>query len=180
MVSEFRGVANNTDPTWWKDPCMRKNALFLLVCACASVISGYDGSLFNGLQALPKFFETFPVLAENANILGVTGGVFNFGGLVVPFIVADVSGLPFLQVSPLRDIACGQIWSTPYAARSCLGYHCGSVNSVLLKHSGSLHRSSCHPRVLGMVWPSDCGRCVGRTRTVSRPAGCKKICTLTP
>lgn len=76
--------------SWWQDPSLRKNAFWLFICALASVYAGYDGSLLNGLQALPKFFETFPGLTDS-NLLGLTGAVQFLPGLVVPFAVAYVA-----------------------------------------------------------------------------------------
>ncbi|GFZ46473.1 hypothetical protein JCM24511_04720 [Saitozyma sp. JCM 24511] len=89
-TSTYNGIPNNTHPNWWQDPSLRKNAFWLFICALASVYAGYDGSLLNGLQALPKFFETFPGLTDS-NLLGLTGAVQFLPGLVVPFAVAYVA-----------------------------------------------------------------------------------------
>ncbi|KAK1922504.1 general substrate transporter [Papiliotrema laurentii] len=87
-TSFYNGVENNTHPSWWKDPCLRKNAFWLAVCSLTSVYIGYDGSLLNGVQALPKFYETFPVLERDSNVLGITGAAQFLPGLVTPFIAS--------------------------------------------------------------------------------------------
>lgn len=51
------------------------------------VVAGYDGSLLNALQAVPKLFEQFPEL-HNSNILGITGATLFLPGLVIPFAAA--------------------------------------------------------------------------------------------
>ncbi|GFZ51765.1 hypothetical protein JCM24511_09533 [Saitozyma sp. JCM 24511] len=57
VTSTYNEIPNNTHPNWWQDASLRKNAFWLAICAFASVYSGYDGSLLNGFQALPKFFD---------------------------------------------------------------------------------------------------------------------------
>lgn len=51
------------------------------------VVGGYDGSLLNALQAVPKLFEQFPEL-HDSNILGITGATLFLPGLIVPFAAA--------------------------------------------------------------------------------------------
>jgi hypothetical protein len=64
-------IPNNTNASWWKDPGMRKgespvriNELMkgmfhIIVLYCAVYSLGYDGSLLNGLQALPMWQSDF-------------------------------------------------------------------------------------------------------------------------
>lgn len=50
---------NNTADCWWKDPCLRRNVAHIVICYLAIYSLGYDGSLLNGLQALPTWNRDF-------------------------------------------------------------------------------------------------------------------------
>lgn len=76
--------------SWWNDPSLRRNVLWVSITAMSQVVTGYDGSLLNALQAVPKLFEQFPEL-HDSNILGITGALLFLPGLIVPFAAAWVT-----------------------------------------------------------------------------------------
>ena len=48
MTSSFNGIPNNTHPTWWKDPAIRRNCIWIACCAFGSSYSGYDSCEYSG------------------------------------------------------------------------------------------------------------------------------------
>ena len=56
---DFRDLPNNTATCWWKDPGMRVSMLHIIILYLAVFSLGYDGSLLNGLQALPSWQANF-------------------------------------------------------------------------------------------------------------------------
>ncbi|KAF5376384.1 hypothetical protein D9757_008658 [Collybiopsis confluens] len=50
---------NNTNRNWWNDPGLRKITAWIVLLYCGSFTIGYDGSLLNGLQALPQWNKAF-------------------------------------------------------------------------------------------------------------------------
>jgi hypothetical protein len=57
----FADLPNNTNRSWWKDPGMRMGMIHIFILYTAVYSLGYDGSLLNGLQALPAWQTNFDV-----------------------------------------------------------------------------------------------------------------------
>ncbi|RFU80572.1 general substrate transporter [Trichoderma arundinaceum] len=74
-------VSNNTHPTWWKDPGLRRLNMLLLSTFLGSIANGYDVSLISGLEAIPQWFNDIEGL-ENANTLGLLIAAYSFGGVI--------------------------------------------------------------------------------------------------
>jgi hypothetical protein len=55
----FASLPNNTATSWWRDPGMRKGMIHIFILYTAVYSLGYDGSLLNGLQALPAWQSNF-------------------------------------------------------------------------------------------------------------------------
>jgi hypothetical protein len=55
----FADLPNNTNKSWWKDPGMRRGMIHIFILYTAVYSLGYDGSLLNGLQALPAWQTNF-------------------------------------------------------------------------------------------------------------------------
>lgn len=55
----FASLPNNTAASWWRDPGMRKGMIHIFILYTAVYSLGYDGSLLNGLQALPAWQSNF-------------------------------------------------------------------------------------------------------------------------
>ncbi|KAL1407899.1 hypothetical protein Q8F55_007335 [Vanrija albida] len=85
MPSEYKGIHNNTAPQWWRDPSLRRNVVWVALCALCTVYGGFDGSLFGGLQAVPKWFEQFPAL-KNPDTLGLINACGAFPNLIMPLV----------------------------------------------------------------------------------------------
>ena len=58
-ATNFADLPNNTAKSWWKDPGMRKGMIHIFILYAAVYSLGYDGSLLNGLQALPAWQSNF-------------------------------------------------------------------------------------------------------------------------
>ncbi|KLT41309.1 general substrate transporter [Cutaneotrichosporon oleaginosum] len=87
-VSYYNGVENNTHPTWWKDPALRRNALWVSLSALMYGVKGYDSGMLNSAQAVPQFYLQFPSLKNNSTLLGLTTAVMYLPGLFLPFLGA--------------------------------------------------------------------------------------------
>lgn len=55
----YAALPNNTASAWWRDAGLRKNVLHIVTLYTAVYSLGYDGSLLNGLQALPAWQSDF-------------------------------------------------------------------------------------------------------------------------
>jgi hypothetical protein len=59
---EFAGsnAFNQDDVHWWKQPGLRRLYLLMPFLFLGSTTLGYDGSLLNGLQAMPTWRDCMP------------------------------------------------------------------------------------------------------------------------
>ncbi|KFY63325.1 hypothetical protein V497_02046 [Pseudogymnoascus sp. VKM F-4516 (FW-969)] len=55
----YARLVNNTNPSWWKDSCLRWNVFYTLGCMLCPFYLGYDQSLLGGLQAMPYWIDYF-------------------------------------------------------------------------------------------------------------------------
>ena len=55
----FADLPNNTAVSWWRDSGMRLGMIHIMILYLAVFSLGYDGSLLNGLQALPSWQTNF-------------------------------------------------------------------------------------------------------------------------
>jgi len=51
--SAYKALNNNTNSTWWKDAGLRRLNLGILFMFGSAAANGFDGSLMNGLLAIP-------------------------------------------------------------------------------------------------------------------------------
>lgn len=49
----YSDLSNNTKDQWMKDPGLRRLNIGIALMFTSAAANGYDGSLMNGLQALP-------------------------------------------------------------------------------------------------------------------------------
>ncbi|AEO63901.1 uncharacterized protein THITE_2109522 [Thermothielavioides terrestris NRRL 8126] len=82
--------------TWWKMKGMRFVYLTLWAAMITSATNGYDGSLMNGLEAIPSWNESYNF--PSPPILGLLAAAMSIGSMlsipVVPY-VADILGRRF-------------------------------------------------------------------------------------
>ncbi|KAF7178039.1 hypothetical protein CNMCM7691_006697 [Aspergillus felis] len=71
-------LANNTHDQWIKDPGLRRLNLGVGLMFTSAAANGYDGSLMNGLLALPLFLEDLSDI--NSNIEGLIIAAVSLGG----------------------------------------------------------------------------------------------------
>ncbi|KAL0942055.1 lactose permease [Colletotrichum truncatum] len=74
---------------WWRNLHLVKLNLLLLIPLLSSGAVGYDGSMMNGLQALPQWRQYFN--RPQGAILGLMNAIYPAGKIVALFIVAYVS-----------------------------------------------------------------------------------------
>lgn len=77
----YKTLSNNCHPSWYKDPGLRKLNLGILLVFSSATANGFDGSLMNGLLAIPAFNEDL-VDRVNTSILGLIIAAISLGGLV--------------------------------------------------------------------------------------------------
>ncbi|KAF7554208.1 hypothetical protein G7Z17_g3047 [Cylindrodendrum hubeiense] len=65
---------------WWQVPSLLQLNLWLLVPLITSYVSGFDGSMLNGMQSLPVWQEDFN--HPSGSILGVVSTAQTIGGVV--------------------------------------------------------------------------------------------------
>ncbi|KAK1855371.1 hypothetical protein CCHR01_01992 [Colletotrichum chrysophilum] len=85
QVRNYRSIPNNTNVSWFLDPCLRINMIHCLGCCFTLFFNGYDGSLLNGLQSIDRWHEYFD------NPSATTLGLMNSAGFL-PGIVAGFCG----------------------------------------------------------------------------------------
>ncbi|PYH92063.1 hexose transporter protein [Aspergillus ellipticus CBS 707.79] len=85
-TTSFANIANNTDPCWWKDPCLRWNVLYAFRCMLCPFYLGYDQSLLTGLQAMPFWTTYFD--NPKGDWLGIISAAILMPGIVMGFPAA--------------------------------------------------------------------------------------------
>ena len=83
-------IKNNTNETWYKDPCLRKNVWHCVGFYFAVFYLGYDASLMNGLQAIPEWQEYFN--HPSGNILGFISASLFLPAIITPFMASWING----------------------------------------------------------------------------------------
>lgn len=83
----YKHIPNNTNPIWWKDPGLRRLNLGIAFMFSSAGAIGFDGSLINGLLAIPIFFANMGDTPSNT--LGVIFGAIPLGAVFV-FIPASI------------------------------------------------------------------------------------------
>ena len=129
---------------------------------------GSGTSTCGSWKALPKFYETFPDLQTDSNLLGLTGAAQFLPGFIFPFFAALVSRRVLTRLTPAR----GQVWSKDPAHAVFRGHRGRGHHSGDGQQPRRVHLLPC-PH--GLLW-GDGGDHVWhlarRDRTVRRAAGC--------
>lgn len=76
----YKSLSNNCNPKWWKDPGLRVLVFAILSVFGSATANGYDGSLMNGLLAIPSF-KTDIVERVDTNVLGLMIAGISLGGV---------------------------------------------------------------------------------------------------
>jgi hypothetical protein len=64
-VDVTKALTNNTNPTWWKDPGMKK-LNFMIVCVITSQMTcGYDEAVVGNFQAMKPWLKGMLFLSLN-------------------------------------------------------------------------------------------------------------------
>ncbi|KAF2717454.1 general substrate transporter [Polychaeton citri CBS 116435] len=75
----YKTLDNNVNPKWMKDPGLRRLNFGIATMFASSAANGYDGSLINGLLAIPYFNSNIGDV--NVNVLGLALAGISLGGL---------------------------------------------------------------------------------------------------
>ncbi|KAK4936141.1 hypothetical protein LTR10_022937 [Elasticomyces elasticus] len=88
-LSHIATLRNNTNPTWWRDPCLRKNVFHCVGLYFCVFYLGYDASLMTGLQAIPEWNDYFD--NPSGNTLGLISASLFLPAIVTPFMASAVN-----------------------------------------------------------------------------------------
>lgn len=87
--SEALTITDNTHPTWWRDPGLRKNVLHCGgLCLCVFYL-GYDQSLLACLQSIPQWNSYFDT--PSGVHLGLISSSLYFPGIPAAFVGSWIS-----------------------------------------------------------------------------------------
>ena len=92
----YKTLNNNVNPNWLRDPGLRRLNMALVTMMASAAANGYDGSLINGLLAIPYFSANLGDI--NSSLLGLTLAGISLGGLpafVPASYVSDYMGRRF-------------------------------------------------------------------------------------
>jgi hypothetical protein len=100
----YKNLSNNCHASWYRDPGLRRLNIGILLVFSSATANGFDGSLMNGLLAIPAFKEDL-VDRVNTSILGLIIAAISIGGLValIPagYVSASGAGNHALLPAPL-------------------------------------------------------------------------------
>lgn len=92
----YRTLANNVNAKWTRDPGLRRLNFAICTMFASAAANGYDGSLINGLLAIPSFNQNLGDI--DSNLLGLTIAGISLGGLpsfIPASYVSDYMGRRF-------------------------------------------------------------------------------------
>lgn len=92
----YNTLPNNVNPRWTRDPGLRRLNLAIVTMFASAAANGYDGSLINGLLAIPAFNNNLGDI--NSSLLGLTLAGISLGGLpsfIPASYVSDYMGRRF-------------------------------------------------------------------------------------
>jgi MFS family permease len=76
----YKNLPNNCYPSWFRDPGLRRLDIGILLVFSSATANGFNGSLMNGLLAIPASKEDL-VDRVNTSILGLIIAAISIGGL---------------------------------------------------------------------------------------------------
>lgn len=86
----FAHLNNNTNSTWYRDPCLRRNVFHCVGLYFCVFYLGYDASLMNGLQSIPEWQSYFN--NPSGSILGLISASLFLPAIVTPFAASWING----------------------------------------------------------------------------------------
>ncbi|WVW82643.1 hypothetical protein I302_104654 [Kwoniella bestiolae CBS 10118] len=142
---------NNTNATWYKDKGLRRMAIHILMMYLCIFTFGYDGSLLNGLQTVPRWQKDFD--RPTGNALGIIAASFYFPKIVTPVFasyIGDIYGRrASLLIASVISVA-GAFVNTfangrgmLIAGRAVLGAGLGMQATI----APTMIQELCHPRL---------------------------------
>ncbi|KAJ4301733.1 hypothetical protein N0V90_003826 [Kalmusia sp. IMI 367209] len=75
----YKSLKNNVNSKWINDPGLRRLNFGIALMFCSAAANGFDGSLMNGLLAIPQFKEDLGPISTS--ILGLVIAGISLGGL---------------------------------------------------------------------------------------------------
>lgn len=102
-------VLPDTDKYWWQQKHLRNLNFRLSVLLLSSSVTGYDGSLMNGLQTLPQWSNEFG--NPTGTTLGLVNAAMVIGSILAMFAVSQLAD-KFGRKVPIAIGAAGTVIST--------------------------------------------------------------------
>jgi MFS family permease len=152
----YKNLSNNCHASWYRDPGLRRLNIGILLVFSSATANGFDGSLMNGLLAIPAFKEDL-VDRVNTSILGLIIAAISIGGLVALIPAGYVSdkwgrkpclatGTSLMIVTSIVQAFTSGPWAF-LATKIVLGV---GIAFILIP-APALATETAHPRNRGMV-----------------------------
>jgi MFS family permease len=152
----YKNLSNNCHASWYRDPGLRRLNIGILLVFSSATANGFDGSLMNGLLAIPAFKEDL-VDRVNTSILGLIIAAISIGGLVALIPAGYVSDKwgrkPCLAIGTSLMIATSivQAFTSGPWAFIATKIILGVGIAFILIPAPALATETAHPRNRGMV-----------------------------
>ncbi|PSK37359.1 High-affinity glucose transporter [Elsinoe australis] len=88
-TKSWKDYKNNTDPSWWRDPGLRRNVYQCVGLYFCVFYLGYDASLLNGLQPMPQWKAYFD--NPNSSYLGLISASLFLPAIITPYFSQYIS-----------------------------------------------------------------------------------------
>ncbi|KAJ5621816.1 hypothetical protein N7528_005048 [Penicillium herquei] len=111
-VPTFARFENNTNPSWWKDPSLRRNVFYMFGCMMCPFYLGYDQSLLTSLQAMSYWNAYFD--SPSGDWLGIISAAILIPGIVMGFPgawICNTWGRKYCILIGCVFIVAGGIWN---------------------------------------------------------------------
>ncbi|KAL4874294.1 hexose transporter protein [Aspergillus karnatakaensis] len=143
--------SDNTNSTWWKDPCLRWNVFYNMGSMLCPFYLGYDQGLLTGLQAMPTWNEYFD--SPSGHWLGIISAAILLPGIVMGFPAAWICNTWGRKVCVMIGsvlVIAGAIWNalSPNTVHFIVSRVIMGIGGALAKTSAPvLLQETAHPRL---------------------------------
>ncbi|KAJ5429044.1 hypothetical protein N7491_006060 [Penicillium cf. griseofulvum] len=139
----YCALSNNTKDRWIKDPGLRRLNLGIGLMFTSAAANGYDGSLMNGLQALPIFMQDLGDV--DSNTLGLIIAGVSLGGITLGAKSVALGSAIMVCASVIQAATQGR-WAF-FGTRLMMGIGLGFAQTA----APPLTAEIAHPRHRGTV-----------------------------
>lgn len=157
----LQDVLPKRDKMWWNYPKLLKLNLLLLCAIISSVTNGYDQSMLNGLQIIPRWRKYFG--NPTGQRLGTITNGIRFGQIGALFIIA-----PLVQRYGRRvPIAVGSVILLVGVVLQTAAQNYGMflVGRILIGFGNNIQQTTCPILLAELTYPDQRPKIVGITNT---------------